>query len=159
MKMMRREKTLLSLPFLFVAALAIPNQFFVPSNGRSITPLTIALILLLIPSSEELVMRRQVLDLISTSVISSQSSHLLISSDVHSDGSTRAVTAPTLQDEVSDLDDVAARKQRMIERRQLMEASRSSNNRQSYLDLSRQRALLYNTTSKAVTCPSNIPCL
>ena len=49
--------------------------------------------------------------------------------------------------------------QRMQERRQLMEASRSSNSRQSYLDLSRQRAALYNTTSKAVSCPPNIPCL
>ena len=49
--------------------------------------------------------------------------------------------------------------QKMKERRQLMEASRSSNNRQSYLDLSRQRAALYNTTSKAVSCPPNIPCL
>lgn len=47
---------------------------------------------------------------------------------------------------------------RMKERRQLMEASRSSDNRQSYLDLSRQRAALYNTTSKAVSCPPNIPC-
>ena len=49
--------------------------------------------------------------------------------------------------------------QRMQERRQLMEASRSSNSRQSYLDLSRQRASLYNTTSKAVSCPPNIPCI
>jgi hypothetical protein len=49
--------------------------------------------------------------------------------------------------------------QRLIERRQLMQASRSSNNRQSYLDLSRQRAALYNTTSKAWSCPPNIPCL
>ena len=50
-------------------------------------------------------------------------------------------------------------RQRLIERRQLMEASRTSNSRQSYLDLSRQRAALYNTTSKAVSCPPNIPCL
>lgn len=49
--------------------------------------------------------------------------------------------------------------QRLFERRQLMQASRSTNNRQSYLDLSRQRAALYNTTSKAVSCPTNIPCL
>ena len=49
--------------------------------------------------------------------------------------------------------------QRMKEIRQLMEASRSSNDRQSYLDLSRQRAVLYNTTSKVVSCPPNIPCL
>mmetsp|Transcript_4851 Transcript_4851/g.7501 ORF Transcript_4851/g.7501 Transcript_4851/m.7501 type:complete len:159 (-) Transcript_4851:192-668(-) len=48
--------------------------------------------------------------------------------------------------------------ERMRARRQLMEASRTSNNRQSYLDLSRQRAALYNTTSRAVSCPPNIPC-
>jgi hypothetical protein len=40
-----------------------------------------------------------------------------------------------------------------------MQASRSSNDRQSYLDLSRQRAALYNTTSKTVSCPPGIPCL
>jgi hypothetical protein len=51
-------------------------------------------------------------------------------------------------------------RQRMMERRQLMEASRSSNSRQSYLDLSKQRAsLVYNTTYRGVTCPPNIPCL
>lgn len=49
-------------------------------------------------------------------------------------------------------------RQRLLERRKLMQASRSSNDRQSYLDLSRQRAALYNTTSKAVSCPPNIPC-
>lgn len=48
--------------------------------------------------------------------------------------------------------------ERMKARRQLMEASRTSNSRQSYLDLSRQRAALYNTTSRAVSCPPNIPC-
>ncbi|CAB9502784.1 expressed unknown protein [Seminavis robusta] len=50
---------------------------------------------------------------------------------------------------------------RLQERRQLMQASRSSNNRQSYLDLSRQRAALYNTTYQGVTCPQNsiIPCI
>jgi len=47
---------------------------------------------------------------------------------------------------------------RLVERRKLMQASRSSNDRQSYLDLSRQRAALYNTTSRAVSCPPNIPC-
>ena len=49
--------------------------------------------------------------------------------------------------------------QRLKERRQLMQASRSTNDRQDYLDLSRQRAKLYNTTSKAWSCPPNIPCL
>jgi hypothetical protein len=50
-------------------------------------------------------------------------------------------------------------RQRLLERRKLMEASRSSNSRQSYLDLSRQRAVLYNTTFQGVTCPPNIPCI
>ena len=50
-------------------------------------------------------------------------------------------------------------RQRILERRQLMEAGRSSNSRQSYLNLSRQRAAIYNTTSRAVSCPPNIPCL
>jgi len=49
-------------------------------------------------------------------------------------------------------------RQRLLERRKLMQASRSSNDRQSYLDLSRQRAALYNTTSRAVSCLPNIPC-
>ena len=51
-------------------------------------------------------------------------------------------------------------KARLIERRKLMEASRSSNRRQSYLDLSKQRAQLYNTTYQGLSsCPNNIPCL
>ena len=41
----------------------------------------------------------------------------------------------------------------------MMRASRTSADRQSYLDLSRQRAALYNTTSRAWTCPPYIPCL
>lgn len=49
--------------------------------------------------------------------------------------------------------------QRLKDRRQLMQASRSTSNRQDYLDLSRQRAKLYNTTSKAWSCPPNIPCI
>ena len=50
-------------------------------------------------------------------------------------------------------------RQRLLERRQLMQASKSTNSRQDYLDLSRQRAALYNTTYRGVTCPPNIPCL
>lgn len=50
-------------------------------------------------------------------------------------------------------------RQRILERRQLMQASKSTNSRQDYLDLSRQRAALYNTTYRGVTCPPNIPCL
>ena len=51
-------------------------------------------------------------------------------------------------------------KARLIERRKLMEAGRSSNRRQSYLDLSKQCAQLYNTTYQGLSsCPNNIPCL
>ena len=52
-------------------------------------------------------------------------------------------------------------KQRLTERRALMQASRTSSSRQSYLDLSRQRATLYNTTSRAANCAAlpNLPCL
>ena len=50
-------------------------------------------------------------------------------------------------------------RQRLLERRQLMQASKSTNSRQDYLDLSRQRAALYNTTYRGVTCPPNVPCL
>jgi hypothetical protein len=70
-----------------------------------------------------------------------------------------SASATPEEDEIVAAEAAATRKQRMIERRQLMDASRSSNNRQSYLDLSKQRALLYNTTPKAITCPNNIPCL
>jgi hypothetical protein len=68
---------------------------------------------------------------------------------------------PNTTNKTTDTDEErqAAVLRRMKERRQLMEASRSSNSRQSYLDLSRQRAALYNTTSKAVSCPPNVPCL
>jgi hypothetical protein len=48
---------------------------------------------------------------------------------------------------------------RMQERRQLMQVSRSTNSRQSYLELSKQRAAMYNTTYRGVSCPPNIPCL
>ncbi len=41
----------------------------------------------------------------------------------------------------------------------MMRASQTSGDRQIYLDLSRQRAALYNTTSRAWTCPPLIPCL
>jgi hypothetical protein len=68
-------------------------------------------------------------------------------------------THPPLSEEEEQEAVAAVIQQRLLERRQLMQASRSSNSRQSYLDLSRQRAALYNTTSQAVSCPPNIPCL
>ena len=57
-------------------------------------------------------------------------------------------------------------RQRLQERRALMQVSRTSESRQSYLDLSRQRAKLYNTTSRAADCSAfegsvflKLPCL
>ena len=61
-------------------------------------------------------------------------------------------------------DDEAARaaalQAKLAERRKLMELSRSSNDRQRYFDLSRQRAsVVYNTTSKAASCVPGLPCI
>jgi len=61
-----------------------------------------------------------------------------------------------------DADEEAARalREKLAARRQLLELSRSSPDRQRYFDLSRQRAaVVYNTTSRAANCPPNIPCL
>jgi hypothetical protein len=73
--------------------------------------------------------------------------------------SSTSTRPPLSEEEEEQAAAAAAIQQRLLERRQLMQASRSSNSRQSYLDLSRQRAALYNTTSQAVSCPPNIPCL
>ena len=72
-------------------------------------------------------------------------------------GSAPAAWSMTTEEEESKRQEEI--RQKLLERRKLMEASRSSNNRQSYLDLSKQRASLYNTTYRGVTCPPNIPCL
>ena len=57
-------------------------------------------------------------------------------------------------------DDDAALQEKLAERRKLMELSRSSNDRQRYFDLSRQRAsVVYNTTSKAASCVPGLPCI
>ena len=118
--------------------------------------------------------RRHVLELLSKGTIVSQSTIMMPSTTFSSDDSQDADASPATttttaaaasasatpeEDEIVAAEAAATRKQRMIERRQLMDASRSSNNRQSYLDLSKQRAFLYNTTPKAITCPTNIPCL
>ena len=50
-------------------------------------------------------------------------------------------------------------RRRLSERRALMQQSRTTRSRQEVLDLSRQRASLYNTTSRAVSCVSELPCL
>ncbi|OEU19808.1 hypothetical protein FRACYDRAFT_235871 [Fragilariopsis cylindrus CCMP1102] len=120
--------------------------------------------------------RRHVLELLSKGTIVSQSIIMMPSTTLSSDDSQDADASPATtttstaaattsasatpeEDEIAAAEAAATRKQRMIERRQLMDASRSSNNRQSYLDLSKQRAFLYNTTPKAITCPTKIPCL
>ena len=61
-------------------------------------------------------------------------------------------------------DDEAARaaalQAKLAERRKLMELSRSSNDRQRYFDLSRQRAsVVYNTSSRAASCVPGLPCI
>ena len=74
-------------------------------------------------------------------------------------GAGAAVALPALAE-----DDEAARaaalQAKLAERRKLMELSRSSNDRQRYFDLSRQRAsVVYNTTSKAASCVPGLPCI
>ena len=61
-------------------------------------------------------------------------------------------------------DDEAARaaalQEKLAERRKLMELSRSSNDRQRYFDLSRQRAsVVYNTTYQGASCVPGLPCI
>ena len=61
-------------------------------------------------------------------------------------------------------DDEAARaaalQAKLAERRKLMELSRSSNDRQRYFDLSRQRAsTVYNTTYRGASCVPGLPCI
>ena len=61
-------------------------------------------------------------------------------------------------------DDEAARaaalQAKLAERRKLMELSRSSNDRQRYFDLSRQRAsAVYNTTYRGASCVPGLPCI
>ena len=54
---------------------------------------------------------------------------------------------------------LADRKRRIEERRAMMRQSRSPTSRQEVFELSRQRALLYNTTYQGTSCPPGIPCL
>jgi len=49
-------------------------------------------------------------------------------------------------------------KQRIKERRALSKQSRSTSSRQEVFELSKQRALLYNTTYKGSSCISGLPC-
>lgn len=50
-------------------------------------------------------------------------------------------------------------KQRIADRRALFEQSRTTNDRQKILDLSRQRAAMYNTTFQGASCIPGIPCI
>ena len=75
-----------------------------------------------------------------------------------------AVALPAFAAAEDDADaDAAARaalQEKLAERRKLMELSRSSNDRQRYFDLSRQRAsVVYNTASKAASCVPGLPCI
>lgn len=47
----------------------------------------------------------------------------------------------------------------ILERRAMMQQSRTATNRQDMFDLSRQRAALYNTTYQGASCPPGVPCL
>ncbi len=54
----------------------------------------------------------------------------------------------------------AALQEKLAKRRKLMELSRSSNDRQRYFDLSRQRAsVVYNTTYQGASCIPGLPCI
>jgi hypothetical protein len=81
------------------------------------------------------------------------------SSLVMADSTTATVTATASSATISD-EEKQRIQQKILERRKLMDVSRSANTRQAYLDLSRQRSALYNTTSQAWNCPpSGVPCL
>ena len=60
--------------------------------------------------------------------------------------------------ELSELE-LQERARRKEERRALVRAGRSTSSRQEILDLSRQRAALYNTTSRAANCIPGLPCI
>ena len=74
---------------------------------------------------------------------------------------TPAATAlPVFAAEDEDAAARAALQAKLAERRKLMELSRSSNDRQRYFDLSRQRAsVVYNTTYQGASCVPGLPCI
>lgn len=74
-------------------------------------------------------------------------------------GSTAAATTTSQVAPSCDESCLAARQRILENRRQLMRQSRSNTQRSDVLELSRQRAALYNTTYQGVTCPPGIPCL
>ena len=78
-------------------------------------------------------------------------------------GAGAAVALPAFAAAEDDDDAAAARaalQEKLAERRKLMELSRSSNDRQRYFDLSRQRAsVVYNTTYQGASCIPGLPCI
>ena len=73
---------------------------------------------------------------------------------------TPATALPVFAAEDEDAAARAALQAKLAERRKLMELSRSSNDRQRYFDLSRQRAsVVYNTTYRGATCVQGLPCI
>ena len=73
---------------------------------------------------------------------------------------TPATALPVFAAEDEDAAARAALQAKLAERRKLMELSRSSNDRQRYFDLSRQRAsVVYNTTYQGVSCVPGLPCI
>ena len=73
---------------------------------------------------------------------------------------TPATALPVFAAEDEDAAARAALQAKLAERRKLMELSRSSNDRQRYFDLSRQRAsVVYNTTYQGAACIPGLPCI
>ena len=73
---------------------------------------------------------------------------------------TPATALPVFAAEDEDAAARAALQAKLAERRKLMELSRSSNDRQRYFDLSRQRAsVVYNTTYQGASCVPGLPCI
>ena len=73
---------------------------------------------------------------------------------------TPATALPVFAAEDEDAAARAALQAKLAERRKLMELSRSSNDRQRYFDLSRQRAsAVYNTTYRGASCVPGLPCI
>mmetsp|Transcript_31446 Transcript_31446/g.56974 ORF Transcript_31446/g.56974 Transcript_31446/m.56974 type:complete len:144 (+) Transcript_31446:47-478(+) len=51
------------------------------------------------------------------------------------------------------------RKRRILERRAIMQQSRTTTKRSDMFKLAQQRAKLYNTTYRGASCPPEVPCL
>ena len=76
---------------------------------------------------------------------------------IDGDGSERS--AAEAVETVTEKAEAAARQQRIAASRARMAQARSSTRREDVFELSRQRAALYNTTSRAWSCPPGMPCI